>query len=576
MTLLTMLLTGMLAAAPQAAGGTQTEVFGAARPQAPPRDATTEKKGTGVLKGRVSTADGNKPLRRVQITVSSPDLTEPRSVSTNSQGLFEVRDLPDGRYTVSASRSGYLRVQFGQRRPGEAGRPLQLADQQTIDRVDFALPRMSVITGRVTDEIGEPLAGVTVFPMQAKYFRGRLRMVPMGGQARTDDTGEYRLIALEPGDYFVMGTTRDTWTLETDVKQRVGFGPTYFSGTLVPANAQRVKLALGQEATGLDFSMVPGRVGAISGTATSASGIPLVGESVSISQEFTGPNSSSMFGFGGGKVNADGTFVIRDVAPGDYKLAVRWPGDAERPAEAATVTVSMTGPDLEGIALVGSSGGSISGRVVTDDGSPLTLGGSTLGSGRNDVRMQVSLRAEDPDTASRRFVPDAGRVKDDGTFELTEVAGAQRLSVGPLPRGWALRSIEAGGKDYADAPIDLRNGQKLDGVTIVITNKLATVRGTLRDEAGLPAAGTVILFPADASRWSEGSRLVKTARPDPAGAFEMQLVPPGEYLAAPADYMQSGAWEDPQFLEGLRDHATSVTVGETGSTAPLALTLRKR
>jgi hypothetical protein len=573
MPFLTIVLTWMLVAAPQGGGGAQTEVFGAVR-QAPPRDATTEKKGTGVIKGRVLTADGSKPLRRVQIAISSPDLSEPRSVSTNTQGMFEVRDLPAGRYTVSASRSGYLRLQFGQRRPGESGRPLQLADAQALDRIDFALPRMSVISGRVTDEIGEPLAGVTVFPMQARYFRGRMRMVPMAGQTRTDDTGEYRLISLEPGDYYVMGKTRDTWTLESDDKQRIGFGPTYFSGTLVTANAQRVRLALGQELSGIDFSLVPGRVGSISGTATSASGLPLAGESIQISQEFTGPGFMSMFGFGGAKVGADGSFILKDVSPGDYKLSVRFPGDAERPAEAAAAVVSMTGPDVQGVLLVGNSGGTISGRVVTDDGTPLALGGSTLGSGRSDVRMQVSLRAEDPDTSTRRFTPDAGRVKDDGTFELTEVVGAQRLSVGPLPRGWAIRAIDAGGKDFVDAPIELRGGQKLDGVTIVITNKLPTLGGVLKDEKALPANGTVILFPEDASKWSEGSRLVKTARPDPSGAFEMQLVPPGEYLMAAADYVQIGAWEDPQFLEGLREGATKVTVGERGAPA-IALTLRK-
>ena len=49
--------------------------------------------------------------------------------------------------------------------------------------------------------------------MQWKYFRGERRMVvvPGGGVFnRTDDTGGYRITGLDPGEYFVMATTRDS------------------------------------------------------------------------------------------------------------------------------------------------------------------------------------------------------------------------------------------------------------------------------------------------------------------------------------------------------------------------------
>lgn len=553
---------------------TQTGTPGMATP---PRDvAAGEKKGTASIKGKVVTADGGRPLRRVQVAASSPELTEPRSVSTNTQGVFEIKELPAGRYNVSASRAGFLRIQYGQRRPGEPGQPLQIADGQAIDRIDFALPRMSVISGRITDEIGEPLAGVTVFPMQSRYFRGRRRMVPAAGQVRTDDTGEYRLIGLEPGDYYVMGTTRDTWTMEDDAKQRVGFGPTYFGGTLVMANAQVVKLKLGLEASGIDFGMVPGRVATISGTAMTSSGMPLAGESVGMSQEFAGPGYMSSFGFGGGKVSADGTFTIKDVSPGEYKLSVRYPGDKDHPGEGASTVISVTGADLEGVSLVTGGAGSVSGRIVTDDGTPLALGGSTLGSGRNDTRLRVWLRAVDPDsTFSGSYNQDNGRVRDDGTFDVTEVFGASRISVLPLPTGWAVKSIELEGKDYADVPLEVRNGQKVDGVTITISKNLPTLRGRLIDEKAQPAFGTVILFPQDTAKWGEGSRLMRTTRPDPTGAFEIRLLPAGDYLLAAADYVQPGAADDPEFLKGLQENAAQkITVGESSAPA-ITLTLKK-
>lgn len=558
----------------QGAGTSQSQTPGP-RSTTPPRDTTPEtRKGTAVIKGRVVTADGARPLRRVQISVSSPELGEARTVSTSTQGTFEIKELPAGRYSVSASRAGFLGLQYGQRRPGEAGRPLQLVDGQTFDRVDFALPRMSVISGRVTDEIGEPLAGVSVFPMQAKYFRGRKRMVPVGGMVRTDDTGEYRLIGLNPGDYYVMGTTRDTWTVEGNEKERVGFGPTYFNGTLSVANAQAVKVTIGREMSGVDFSMVPGRVATISGTAMSSSGAPLGGESISLSQEFAGPNMSSSFGFAGGKVNGDGTFTIKDIAPGDYKLTIRTAGDKDRLVEVAALVVTVIGADLEGVSLVTGAGGTISGRIITDEGLSPLAAGSLSTSARTGAQLRVLARPVEPDSSYQRFTEDNGRVRDDGSFELTDVAGLQRMSVGPLGNGWAIKEITYDGKDHADSPIDVRGGQRIEGLTIVITNKFPTLRGQLVDEKAQPAEGTVILFPDDPTKWGEGSRLVRSARPDVTGLFEIKYVPPGDYLVAPVDYAQTGAWDDPDFLKALQDNATKITVRE-GAPASVNLTLRR-
>ena len=43
-----------------------------------------------------------------------------------------------------------------------------------------------------------------------------------GNHATTDDTGQYRLLALPPGDYIVMGLIRETWVLDSDPKQVFG------------------------------------------------------------------------------------------------------------------------------------------------------------------------------------------------------------------------------------------------------------------------------------------------------------------------------------------------------------------
>jgi hypothetical protein len=559
-----LLCLAILLGGPPQQGGTST--FGAAAGPVARDPTVVEKKGTAILRGKITAADTGRPLRRVRITVTAPELSEPRSVSTNLQGIYELRDLPPGRYTVAATRTGYLTMRHGQRRPGEAGQPLQIADAQLIDKIDLALPKMGVIAGRITDEVGDPLAGVNVMPMRVRYFRGQRRLVPSGGSGllRSDDTGQYRIIGLEPGDYFVMAHTRETWT-QGDEKNTLGFVITLFPGTTVAAEAQRIKVGVGQEVSGIDIPMIPGRAISIRGTATRSDGTPLVGESINLTQEFAGPSGSSSFGFGGGKVAPDGTFVLKNILPGQYKVSVKAPAESGRPLEGAQTIVNASGADLEGVTLVTGGAGSISGRIVTDAGQPPSFPGT---------RLRVSTTPLEPDSTFTTFAEDNGRVRDDWTFDVRDVMGAHRVSVAPLPSGWGIRAVEVEGHEAADTGLTVQPGQRAD-VTIVISNKMATLAGTLRDDTAKPVAGTIILFPEDPANWRENSRHVRTARPDQSGTFELKLLPAGDYLVAAVDYVQDGEWNDPEYLKSIHDGASRVTLHD-GQTASAALVLKKR
>ena len=307
-------------------GGPQRDGPPPGFPGGPPRDARVPAQtGTAVIRGRVFAADSGRPLRRARITVTAAELgPDNRTTSTNAEGRYEIKELPAGRFTVTVNRSGYLRLGYGQRRPFEQGKPLQISDKQVVENVDFTLPRMSVITGRIFDEAGEAISGVSVFAMRSAYFEGRRRVVPAGGNTLTDDAGQYRLLGLPPGGYFVVASMRETWTVsEGGIEQVMGYAPTYFPGTASLTDARRVTVGLGQEAGNTDLSLIPGRAATVSGTAVDSRGRLLAGQSVSVAQEYRGPGFSSMNSFSGATVAADGTFKIRNVSPGEYKLQVR-------------------------------------------------------------------------------------------------------------------------------------------------------------------------------------------------------------------------------------------------------------
>src|SRR5437867_3005990 len=105
---------------------------GPGRQGGPPRDPRAPVvTGTAAIRGRILASDTGRPLRRARIQVTAPELAgDERMTSTNAEGRYEIKDLPAGRYTVTVTRSGYLRLSYGQRRPYEQGKPLQVATGQ--------------------------------------------------------------------------------------------------------------------------------------------------------------------------------------------------------------------------------------------------------------------------------------------------------------------------------------------------------------------------------------------------------------------------------------------------------------
>jgi protocatechuate 3,4-dioxygenase beta subunit len=521
--------------------------------------------GTAIIRGRVLAADTGRPLRRARITVRAPELgSEPRMTSTNLDGKYEVNGLPAGRYTISVTRSGYLTLQYGQRRPLEPGKPLQVGDKQAIENVDFTLPRTSVITGRITDETGEPVADVPVFAMRSSYWQGRRRYVPSGPPARTDDAGQYRIVGLVPGTYYVMAMLRETWTMtENGVEMVMGYSPTYYPGTATVASARRITVGVGQEAGATDFALPPGRTATVSGTGFDSAGRPLAARTVSITQEIVGPNGGTFMTAGNAMAGADGSFSIKNVAPGEYTLRTQTttPGsNAASPAqESATRRIVVDGGDINNIVLTTAAGWSISGQLTTEGGIPPPAPRDRFRLAAHLVNTDMTRTAAGPGNA------DSGRVREDWTFMVTGILGAVRLRA-TVPDGWAVKAILHDGRDISDEPFEMRGNEELTGVQVVITDRVTSVSGQLRDDQGAPLPdGTIIVFADDAEKWSEESRWVRSTRPDQDGQYQIRGLPPGQYVAVAVDYVEDGMWNDPEYLESIRRFGQRLTLSEAGS-----------
>ncbi len=524
--------------------------------------------GTSVIRGRVFAGDTKRPLSRARVTVSAAGLGGgSKATTTDADGRYEIDELPAGRYTVAVTRTGYLRLIYGQRLPSERGKPLPVADNQVVSDIDFLLPRMSLISGRIVDETGEPIPRVRVFAMRTAYFEGRRRLVPVATDTNTttDHAGHYRIVGLMPGSYFVMSDVRETWTVvENGIEQTLGYAPTYFPGTPSVGNARRITVGVSEEASHNDFPLISGRAATVSGTATDSEGRPLAGRRVSVMQEFRGPGFGTLMNTGSGApVKADGSFRIPHLPPGEYTLqtsAATKEGASTQ--ETAAVPIVLDGIDLDNVILATSNGWSLSGQVVADGGMSPTGFMAGFRIVAHPINGHQSAQGS-PGTAAL----DNGRVRDNGTFTVSGIFGPARLRAA-VPDTWIVKAITQNGRDVTDTVFEPTNGDVLSGFQVMVSDRVTTLSGRITDDKGAALTdGTVLVFSSDSGKWADDSRFVQAARPDQEGRFQIRGLPPGEYLAAAIDYVEEGMWNDPEYLASIRNLGQRFTLGEADTHA---------
>jgi hypothetical protein len=517
---------------------------------------------TAVIRGRILLANG-RPARRASVRLQ-PAATAccPLSVSTDLDGRYEFTEVRAGEYRISAGKPGYLALEYGQQRPFTRGRTIGIAAAETLERVDITLPASGAIAGRVLDENGDAVEGISVRLLQMQFAANRRQLLPVGGVAGrlTNDLGQYRLYGVPPGQYVVMATPTDQQRVQMPSILPPDYAPTYYPGTSKPSDAKLVTIGVSQEASEIDLGLARVATARISGVVVDSFGRPLQAAITLATSQRSGGLAAEPVASSSG---ADGSFQIRNVPPGEWVLQVRGGSDVEvkvaergqsREGEFVSRFVAMNGNDVTDLRLQTSAGSRVDGRVVFDG----------IGSAE-PTQVTVTTRSSDFDLAPLGGPGATANVQPDGTFALEGLNGPRRLSLARTPPAWTLKTIRANGIDVTDTPLSFGKAQEsLTDVEIVLTNRPARIGGRVTDARGQTAADyTVIVFATDAARWYQGSRFFKLAGPQPDGTFTIGNLPPGEFSVAAVDWIESSAeWQDPAFLNAIASRATTVTLGE--------------
>ena len=546
-------------------------------PARPLRPGETPPKGTAVLKGQVIASGTGTPVRRAQVRAMSMEGRGGGVTSTDNEGRWEIKDLPAGRYTISAMKGGFAQASYGQRRPGEPGTPIDLSEGQTAERVNFILSRGAVIAGRVVDDGGEPVSGTNVSAMRYAFVSGTRRLVPggsEGGQDRSDDQGYFRLYGLPPGDYYVSAsaTNNNNFMMpgvnNTEVE---GFAPTYFPGTPNMSEATRITLRAGQEMTGANFALIVARMARIRGRALNSRGEPVAGAMLMLAP--ADPMIGMNFGMNmsNAMVAADGTFQFANIAPGRYNLNVRPRGMPGGNSEFAVMPVTVGSDDIDNLIVTTAVGATATGVILTDEGTAPPF--------RAD---SVQLFAQQMDPSFNMMGGGPSKVNDDFTFEMNSLSdrrlirGGVGMGMPAANSGWYLKAVIYEGQDVTDTGIEFTPGRAYDGLQVIFTRKATDLSGLVMDDRNKPVLdATVVIFPADQNKWTFQSRFIRTMRPDTNGRYNIKSMPPADdYLIIAVQNLEPGQGSDPDFLSRAREEARSLTLAE-GETKAVDIKLSK-
>ena len=564
--------------------------------------------GSGVLTGVIVTdTPDQRPVRRATVRLSGESGSTTRIVGTDDDGRFVFDRLPAGRFTLSASKAGFVQTFHGSTRPGRGpGVPVAVADGQKVDVAIRLLPG-AVITGVITDGRGKPAPGVTVAAVDTRPSGGT---TPAPMRVVSDDRGVYRIFGLAPGEYLVSalpqlgpasaargGPAGGVVTAVTDADVQwartaggavapgavkaggpaqpvrpVAYAPVFYPGTTDAATAATIRVASGEERAGVDMPLRIVALARLAGTIVDGNGQPVTSATVSLVPKRGDQPSpidalvaSGALALPRATVSASG-FAFSGVAPGQYTLIART-GSGQRGAVAAeagsptlwsVIDLTVDGADRTDLALRLLPGLRVTGRYVFERGAAPPA---------NPTTLNLSLVATSPiPGVSSTF---RAAVQADGTFQVPSIAPGSyivRADVPAAPSGarWILKSAIVNDRDLADRPLQATTGaDEVSDVVVTFTDRAAEISGRLIDASGRPVTRySIVVFTQDQSLWLSNARRIRSAQPATDGSFAVSGLPAGEYAIAAVADLEDTDLSDAGFLSQLLASAFKLTLAE--------------
>ena len=233
------------------------------------QDPATAAKSSSIA-GIVVKEPGSEPLKKALVQVVAEGQGDSYTAATDSDGHFRIDNVTPGHYRVFIERSGFAGVNA--RGVKSDVNVVAIQAGRSVEDLVFHMSPTAIVSGRVTDEDGDPMSGVRVLALRKKSGKSAREGI---GTAATNDLGEYRLAGLFPGQYWILAMPPpDFRDYERQQKSPPGdnqpdtrYMNTYYPGTYDATQASAVVLKAGDEMP-VNLTLVPARTYRVRGVVT--------------------------------------------------------------------------------------------------------------------------------------------------------------------------------------------------------------------------------------------------------------------------------------------------------------------
>jgi len=491
---------------------------------------------TASVSGRVTI--GGKPAANVTVRVIEPQsgTIEARiftlggrdyvdhyfhEATTDAEGRYQIRGLPAGAYMISPKAPAY--APESKSLGLDASIKITLDEAEAREKVDFALVRGGVITGRVTDEDGRPQVGRDVKLLELVGTDEFNEVTDIRGTAlETDDRGIYRIFGIRRGRYVVMAGGEDDYLRHAFKARKTQV--TYHPDVVKQEEAKAIEVTEGKEVTGVDIKLRdPVETFAVSGRViNSETGKPLPQVRVAC---FPVENQEEESGNWAADTitDSEGNFISTGLKPGKYKAKYIPPQEGgEYYGEGKYFEVSDG--DVSGVEVVVRRGATINAVVIVEEGRDATT----------DIKLsQSSLTAL---VYKEYFVGNIQRgslvgwlhskVGNDGGFRLIGVpAGKATIRLSSSSNSFHQLRVERDGVNVTGG-FEVRPGEEINGVRVIVGQGGGVIRGSMKILGGVLPEGVSLSVNANQGppNYIGGSGEV-----DDKGRFVIRGLLTGEY-----------------------------------------------
>jgi carboxypeptidase family protein len=498
---------------------------------------------TASVRGKVVNAMNGEAVAKATVILHAVDAVRGISFAeeTDSAGRFHVDDVEPGEYIITADHP-----RFFFRTQGASGAPLshtRIESGQQLQDVVVPLTPLGVISGRVTDQDGDPVRA----SVQAMVYRyqNEKKQLTTARMVQCNTRGDFQLFGLRPGTYYLQVTKRNVTpgAMQGNIRgaaPATGFTTTFYPSATDAAHAVPIHLEPGAQIRGIDVIARPGGTHSIryklSEDVRTFSGLSPMIMSAEGDPTFV-PSSLRV---------SEGGLEFYGVAPGSYIVLIERK-DANQTTYARQ-EVQMANEDIDGGTLSFVPPLVVSGTARIESATP---------------RSAQTVRLTLAPIFTLWSPPVETQVQPDGSFMFRDLPpNIYRLATAQGPSDLYIKSIRIADQPLTSRQFDLTRGA-VDSISIVLAADVGVIEGFAKHADGEPAVRVrVTAIPyGDRLGHSEFSRFAFTSD---KGHFSIRNVAPGEYQVFAWEDVEIGAPQDPDFRKPFEKMSVAVKLAPNG------------